>query len=176
MFPAKLLPSPMLSEPSKDEPSAILTEALKRTMPWKRRLLRRNNDHFRKPCRMPVIINMVFTFCSASEGRGTVRIPGAETGFSGIQIQIRTEPARESSADAVVAVGGDGTVSEVAKGLIGTGKALENLDKLTDATAEEKNLIKVYKQKGKDNEEIPFELFGWIECITRTAYDWVFNN
>ena len=40
----------------------------------------------------------------------------------------------------------------------------------------EKNLIKVYKMKGKDNEEIPFELFGWIECITRTAYDWVFNN
>ena len=29
---------------------------------------------------------------------------------------------------------------------------------------------------GKDNETIPFELFGWIECITRTAYDWVFNN
>ena len=39
-----------------------------------------------------------------------------------------------------------------------------------------KKLIKEYKQKGKDNEEIPFELFGWIECITRTAYDWVFNN
>ena len=40
----------------------------------------------------------------------------------------------------------------------------------------EKNFIEVYKMKGKDNEEIPFELFGWIECITRTAYDWVFNN
>ena len=32
--------------------------------------------------------------------------------------------ARESEADIVVAVGGDGTVSEVARGLVGTGKAL----------------------------------------------------
>jgi len=32
--------------------------------------------------------------------------------------------AREADADVVVAVGGDGTVSEVAKGLLGTGKAL----------------------------------------------------
>lgn len=39
----------------------------------------------------------------------------------------------------------------------------------------EKKIIKEYKN-GKDNEFIPFELFGWIECITRTAYDWVFDN
>ena len=35
-----------------------------------------------------------------------------------------TQLARESEADVVVAVGGDGTVSEVAQGLIGTGKVL----------------------------------------------------
>ena len=40
----------------------------------------------------------------------------------------------------------------------------------------EKKIIKEYKKIGKDNEFIPFELFGWIECITRTAYDWVFDN
>ena len=40
----------------------------------------------------------------------------------------------------------------------------------------EKKIIKEYKKNGKDNEFIPFELFGWIECITRTAYDWVFDN
>lgn len=40
----------------------------------------------------------------------------------------------------------------------------------------EKNLIKEYKEQGKENEVIPFQLFGWVECITRTAYDWIFNN
>jgi len=35
-----------------------------------------------------------------------------------------TELARESEADVVVAVGGDGTVSEVAQGLLGSGRAL----------------------------------------------------
>ena len=41
---------------------------------------------------------------------------------------------------------------------------------------DEKKIIKDYKEKGKDNEIIPFQLFGWVECITRTAYDWVYNN
>ena len=42
------------------------------------------------------------------------------TGYAGHATRL----ARESEADVVVAVGGDGTVSEVAKGLIGTEKAL----------------------------------------------------
>ena len=41
---------------------------------------------------------------------------------------------------------------------------------------EEKNIIKKYKKEGKDNEIIPFELFGWIEWINKTSYDWVYNN
>ena len=40
----------------------------------------------------------------------------------------------------------------------------------------DKIIIKEYKEQGKDNEIIPFQLFGWVECITRTAYDWVYNN
>ena len=43
-------------------------------------------------------------------------------------------------------------------------------------TEKEINIIKEYKEKGKDDEIIPFQLFGWVECITRTAYDWVYNN
>ena len=51
---------------------------------------------------------------------------------SGVQAAVRqtesaghaTTLARESDADIVVAVGGDGTVSEVAQGIVGTGKAL----------------------------------------------------
>ena len=42
------------------------------------------------------------------------------TAYAGQAIQL----AREAEADVVVAVGGDGTVSEVAEGLAGTGKAL----------------------------------------------------
>ena len=43
-------------------------------------------------------------------------------------------------------------------------------------TEEEKKMIKEYKDKNKDNVIIPFLLFGWFECITKTAYDWAFNN
>ena len=52
-----------------------------------------------------------------------------------------------------------------------------NITNLVDRNSEkEKSIIKEYKEKGKDNELIPFQLFGWVECITRTAYDWVYNN
>ena len=47
---------------------------------------------------------------------------------------------------------------------------------MNQVTDEEKRIIKIYKNKEKDNDIIPFELFGWVECITRTAYDWVYNN
>ena len=47
---------------------------------------------------------------------------------------------------------------------------------LNGVTTEEKNIIKNYKKEGKDKEIIPFNLFGWIECINKTAYDWVYNN
>ena len=47
---------------------------------------------------------------------------------------------------------------------------------LNQVSQEEKNIIKKYKQKGKDDSFVPFELFGWLECITRTAYDWAYNN
>ena len=47
---------------------------------------------------------------------------------------------------------------------------------LNGVSEEEKNIILNYKKLGKDKKVIPFELFGWIECINRTAYDWVFNN
>ena len=47
---------------------------------------------------------------------------------------------------------------------------------LKGVSQEEKNIIKKYKQKGKDDTFISFELFGWLECITRTAYDWAYNN
>ena len=47
---------------------------------------------------------------------------------------------------------------------------------LNGVTNEEKNIIKNYKKEGKDKEIIPFYLFGWIECINKTAYDWVYNN
>ncbi|MBR2226119.1 MAG: NAD(+)/NADH kinase, partial [Bacteroidales bacterium] len=41
-----------------------------------------------------------------------------------VQAGDATRWARESDADIVVAVGGDGTVSEVATGLLGTEKAI----------------------------------------------------
>ena len=44
---------------------------------------------------------------------------------------------------------------------------------LNGVTNEEKNIIKNYKKEGKNKEIIPFYLFGWIECISKTAYDWV---
>ena len=38
---------------------------------------------------------------------------------------------------------------------------------LNGVALEEKKIIKNYKKEGKDNEIIPFELFGWIECINK---------
>ena len=52
-----------------------------------------------------------------------------------------------------------------------------NIKKLLEKnTKEELNLIKEYKKQKRDYELIPFLLFGWYECLTKTAYDWVYNN
>ena len=52
-----------------------------------------------------------------------------------------------------------------------------NIIKLLDKNSEKEiNLIKEYKEQKKDDTIIPFLLFGWYECTTKTAYDWVFNN
>ena len=52
-----------------------------------------------------------------------------------------------------------------------------NIIKLIEKnTKNELNLIKEYKEQNKDNEIIPFLLFGWYQCTTKSAYDWVYNN
>ena len=52
-----------------------------------------------------------------------------------------------------------------------------NISKLIEKnTKNELNLIKEYKEQKKDNEIIPFLLFGWYQCTTKSAYDWVYNN
>ena len=38
---------------------------------------------------------------------------------------------------------------------------------------EELELIKKYKEQKKDNEILPFLLFGWYQCNAKSAYDWV---
>lgn len=43
-------------------------------------------------------------------------------------------------------------------------------------TDKQKDIILSYMNNAKENEIIPFMLFGWIECTARTAYNWVFNN
>ena len=47
---------------------------------------------------------------------------------------------------------------------------------LAKNTEEQINVIKELKLKNKDNEIIPFLLFGWYECTVWTAYNWAYNN
>ena len=52
-----------------------------------------------------------------------------------------------------------------------------NIIKLLEKNSkEELSLIKEYKGQKKDDELIPFLLFGWYECTIKSAYDWVYNN
>ena len=52
-----------------------------------------------------------------------------------------------------------------------------NIIKLLEKnTKEELELIKKYKEQKKDNEILPFLLFGWYQCNVKSAYDWVYNN
>ena len=52
-----------------------------------------------------------------------------------------------------------------------------NISYLTETVSDrDRNIIKDYMSMGKENEIIPFYLFGWVKCTAKTAYDWVFNN
>ena len=52
-----------------------------------------------------------------------------------------------------------------------------NIIKLIEKNTEkELNLIKEYKEQNRDNEIIPFLLFGWYQCKAKSAYDWLYNN
>ena len=47
---------------------------------------------------------------------------------------------------------------------------------LSVVTEQEKEFIKKMVESGNGNKLLPFELLGWIQCIGKTAYGWVFNN
>ena len=52
-----------------------------------------------------------------------------------------------------------------------------NVKHLTSVvTPQEKEYIKQLVENGREDEYLPFELLGWIPCIARTAYGWVFGN
>jgi len=52
-----------------------------------------------------------------------------------------------------------------------------NIKKLIEKnTQEQLELIREYKEQKKDDEIIPFLLFGWYQCVTKSAYNWVYNN
>lgn len=52
-----------------------------------------------------------------------------------------------------------------------------NVKHLTSVvTPQEKEYIKQLVENGRGDEHLPFELLGWIPCIARTAYGWIFNN
>ena len=47
---------------------------------------------------------------------------------------------------------------------------------LSVVTEQEKEFIKKMVESENGNKLLPFELLGWIQCIGKTAYGWVFNN
>ncbi len=52
-----------------------------------------------------------------------------------------------------------------------------NIIKLLEKNSEEElKLIKDYKEQKRDDEIMPFLLFGWYQCNVKSAYDWVYNN
>ena len=52
-----------------------------------------------------------------------------------------------------------------------------NVSYLTEnVTDREKGIILDYMKNGKEDDVLPFYLFGWIRCTAKTAYGWVFDN
>lgn len=52
-----------------------------------------------------------------------------------------------------------------------------NLDAmLGGVTSQEKDYIRKMVQEGRGEQMLPFYFMGWVECVARTAWQWLFTN
>ena len=52
-----------------------------------------------------------------------------------------------------------------------------NLDAMmAGVTSQEKDYIRKMVQEGRGEQMLPFYFMGWVECVARTAWQWLFTN
>lgn len=52
-----------------------------------------------------------------------------------------------------------------------------NLDAMMGGvTSQEKDYIRKMAQEGRGEQMLPFYFMGWVECVARTAWQWLFTN
>lgn len=52
-----------------------------------------------------------------------------------------------------------------------------NLDAMMGGvTSQEKDYIRKMVQEGRGEQMLPFYFMGWVECVARTAWQWLFTN
>lgn len=52
-----------------------------------------------------------------------------------------------------------------------------NLDAMmSGVTSQEKDYIRKMVQEGRGEQMLPFYFMGWVECVARTAWQWLFTN